>query len=117
MGAAGQNSYFISTMDGSLAGSGKLYSDPQGVEFKQGDRVGVLVDLGAGSLRFYLNGVQCGPGYTAGVTGPLLPAIAIATCGAVVTAVPGAEFGAPATAGGGVVIAAEATSGGKGGAH
>ena len=42
----------------------------------KGDRVGVLLDLGDGSLRFFKNGVQNGPGYAAGsVTGPVVAAV------------------------------------------
>ena len=40
--------------------------------FDQGDRLGVLVDLNVGSLLFFKNGEQHGPGYPAGsVTGPV----------------------------------------------
>jgi hypothetical protein len=31
-----------------------------------GDRIGVLLDLGAGWMRLYRNGKRCGPGFTAG---------------------------------------------------
>jgi hypothetical protein len=38
--------------------------------------VGMLLDLGDGSLRFFRNGVQHGPGYAAGsVTGPVVAAV------------------------------------------
>jgi hypothetical protein len=38
--------------------------------------MGVLLDLGDGSLRFFKNGVQHGPGYAAGsVTGPVVAAV------------------------------------------
>jgi hypothetical protein len=38
--------------------------------------VGVLLDLNDGSLRFFKNGVQHGPGYPAGsVTGPVVAAV------------------------------------------
>ena len=40
--------------------------------FQQGDRIGVLIDLDAGWLRFYRNGERFGPGFAAGVTGPLV---------------------------------------------
>jgi hypothetical protein len=41
-----------------------------------GDRVGVLLDLGDGSLRFFKNGAQHGPGYAEGsVTGPGVAAV------------------------------------------
>ena len=37
-----------------------------------GDRMGILLDLDDGSLRFFRNGVEHGPGYPAGsVTGPV----------------------------------------------
>jgi hypothetical protein len=60
---------------GSLYGNGKAYDDGAG-GFEQGDRVGVLLDLGDGSLRFFRNGAQHGPGYAAGsVTGPVVAAV------------------------------------------
>jgi hypothetical protein len=34
----------------------------------------VLLDLDAGWLRIYRNGKRCGPGFTGGVTGPLVRA-------------------------------------------
>jgi hypothetical protein len=44
--------------------------------FKHSDRVGVLLDLNSGSLLFFKNGVQHGPGYPAGsVTGPVVVAV------------------------------------------
>jgi hypothetical protein len=46
------------------------------MSYEQGDRVGVLLDLGDGSLRFFKNGAQHGPGYGAGsVTGPVVAAV------------------------------------------
>jgi hypothetical protein len=67
--------WFINGSNGSLCGNGKEYDDRAG-RFKQGDRVGVLLDLDNGSLRFFKNGVQHGPGYPAGsVTGPVVHAV------------------------------------------
>jgi hypothetical protein len=41
-----------------------------------GDRVGLLLDLNEGSLRFFVNDMQRGPGYPAGsVTGPVVCAV------------------------------------------
>ena len=61
--------------EGTLHGNGKEYDDEAG-GFEQGDRVGVLLDLGDGSLRFFKNGAQNGPGYAAGsVTGPVVAAV------------------------------------------
>jgi hypothetical protein len=60
---------------GSLCGNGKYGEDGAG-GFDQGDRVGVLLDLGDGSLRFFRNGAQRGPGYAGGsVTGPVVVAV------------------------------------------
>jgi hypothetical protein len=67
--------WFVHTYSGALCGNGKYYDDEAG-EYKQGDRVGVLLDLNDGSLRFFKNGVQHGSGYAAGsVTGPAVAAV------------------------------------------
>jgi hypothetical protein len=60
---------------GTLWGNGKAYNNYAG-GFEQGDRVGVLLDLGGASLRFFRNGAQHGPGYAAdSVTGPVVAAV------------------------------------------
>jgi hypothetical protein len=67
--------WFISAGTGSLYGNGKDHDDEAG-GYNQGDRVGVLLDLDNGSLRFLKNGVQNGPGFPAGsVTGPVVAAV------------------------------------------
>jgi hypothetical protein len=67
--------WFINAYDGTLYGNGK-YCDDKAGPYKQGDRVGVLLDLDSGSLRFFKNGVGHGPGYAAGsVTGPVVAAV------------------------------------------
>jgi hypothetical protein len=67
--------WFIYAAIGCLYGNGKMNEDKAG-PYKQGDRVGMLLDLGNGSLRFFKNGVQHGPGYPAGsVTGPVVHAV------------------------------------------
>jgi hypothetical protein len=69
------NGWFIRAAYGDLCGNGKQGDDEAGA-YKQGDRVGVLLDLGNGSLRFFKNGVEHGPGYAAGsVTGPVVAAV------------------------------------------
>jgi hypothetical protein len=66
---------FIAAGNGSLFGNGKEDSDYAG-SYTKGDRVGVLLDLNNGSLLFFKNGVQHGPGYAAGsVTGPVVAAV------------------------------------------
>jgi hypothetical protein len=68
------DSWFISA-NGGLHGNGKQIDDKAG-PYKQSDRVGVLLDLDNGSLRFFKNGVQHGPGYPAGsVMGPVVVAV------------------------------------------
>jgi hypothetical protein len=68
--------WFIHCYDGSLCGNGKdCFANGAG-SYNLGDRVGMLVDLDNGSLRFFKNGVQHGPGYAAGsVTGPVVAAV------------------------------------------
>jgi hypothetical protein len=67
--------WFINAHNGALYGNGKYIGDEAG-RYKQGDRVGVLLDLDNGSLRFFKNGVQHGPGFAAGsVTGPVVHAV------------------------------------------
>ena len=69
------NGWFMHAKGGTLWGNGKQNGDRAG-RFEQGDRVGVLLDLGDGSLRFFKNGVQHGQGYAAGsVTGPVVAAV------------------------------------------
>ena len=67
--------WFMAAEYGALWGNGKFYDDGAG-RFEQGDRVGVLLDLDDGSLRFFRNGAQHGSGYAAGsVTGPVVAAV------------------------------------------
>jgi hypothetical protein len=69
------NGWFISGYNGTLFGNGKQDEDEAG-RYTQGDRVGVLLDLVNGSLRFFKNGVEYGPGFAAGsVTGPVVAAV------------------------------------------
>jgi hypothetical protein len=83
------DAYFIYGGDGSLWGNGKCMADPQG-EFAQGGRIGVLLDLDAGWMRLYRNGKRCGPGFTEGVTGPLVRAAELYDTVNKLTVLPGA---------------------------
>jgi hypothetical protein len=78
----GTDSWFISMNSGTLWGNGKpgfdddTWQEEEAGPYKQSDRVGVLLDLNNGSLLFFKNGVQHGPGYAAGsVTGPVVAAV------------------------------------------
>jgi hypothetical protein len=83
------DAYFISGGTGSLWGNGKSYGDPQG-GFAEGDRIGVLLDLDAGWMRLYRNGKLCGPGFTEGVTGPLVRAAQLLLLNGKLTVLPAA---------------------------
>jgi hypothetical protein len=88
--------WFMSAYSGTIWGNGKERDDIAG-EYKQGDRVGVLLDLNDGSLRFFKNGVQHGPGYAAGsVTGPVVAAVQMHSKGHSVRLLPNAEVPANA---------------------
>ena len=80
---------FISGGNGGLYGNGKNHADYQ-CEFAEGDRIGVLLDLDAGWMRFYRNGKRCGPGFTEGVTGPLVRAAQLYGTADKLTVLPGA---------------------------
>jgi hypothetical protein len=58
-------------------------------KFEQGDRIGVLLDLDVGLMRFFRNDKRWGPGFT-GVVGPLVRAAQLVEEGDMVTALPGA---------------------------
>jgi hypothetical protein len=83
--------WFIDAISGALYGNGKEYSDAAGA-YTHGDRVGVLLDLDDGSLSFFKNGVQHGPGYPAGsVTGPVVAAVQLYNAGSEVRYLPNAQ--------------------------
>jgi hypothetical protein len=83
--------WFIGAASGALYGNGKSDDDRTG-NYKLGDRVGMLLDLDNGSLRFLKNGVQHGPGFPAGsVTGPVVAAVQMYHKDAGVRLLPNAE--------------------------
>jgi hypothetical protein len=68
--------WFMATKNGALYGNGKYSSDSRAYSSRSGDRFGVLLDLNDGSILFFKNGVQHGPGYPAGsVVGPVVHAV------------------------------------------
>ena len=83
------DAYYIYRGSGGLFGNGKGNTDKQG-GFAKGDRIGVLLDLDAGWMRIYRNGKRCGPGFTNGVTGPLVRAAQLREGGDKITVLPGA---------------------------
>jgi hypothetical protein len=83
--------WFVRAYDGTLYGNGKYQGDEAG-GFEQGDRVGVLLDLGGGSVCFFRNGAQHGSGYAAGsATGPVVAALQMVCQNASVRLLPNAQ--------------------------
>jgi hypothetical protein len=83
--------WFIDAVNGALWGNGKYYDVAAG-GCKQGDRVGVLLDLDNGSLRFFKNSVAHGPGHAAGsVTGPVVHAVQMCSKGTSVRLLPNTQ--------------------------
>ena len=77
--------YYLETCGGVLWGSGKSNRNNHGHGIlAKGDRIGCLLDLDAGWLRYYRNGHRFGPGFTSGVTGPLLRAVELSAKGTAV---------------------------------
>jgi hypothetical protein len=81
------DAYYIDGGSGGLFGNGKLRAEATG-KFAKADRVGVLLDLDAGWMRFYRNGQRWGAGFTEGVTGPLVRAAEFYNKGDKATALP-----------------------------
>ena len=84
------DAWYFSPYNGGLYGNGKVRDDGQG-KLKVGDRVGVLVDLDGGeggdggSVRFFVNGSEYGPGFKSGVTGPVVLGVELTRKDQVVT--------------------------------
>jgi hypothetical protein len=106
--------WFLRASKGALCGNGKSDDDsagewapsavvdlflslcPLGTQppgrCEQGDRIGILVDMDKGTLLFYKNGVQHGPGYPAGsVVGPVVHAVQMFGSGQSVRLLPNAQ--------------------------
>ena len=90
------NVWYLSAYSGGLFGNGKHNDDEQG-KLKVGDRVGVLVDLDGGeggdggSVRFFVNGSEYGPGFKSGVVGPVVLGVELFFINQKVTLLPEAE--------------------------
>jgi hypothetical protein len=91
--------FYINGHCGGLYGHGQKLVNHHPPRLKQGDCIGVLLDLDAGWMQFYHNGARWGPGFTEGVTGPLLRAVELCNLGDQLTALPGAVAPAPEMAG------------------
>ena len=84
--------WLIGAKTGGLWGNGKEDDDRAGA-FNNGDRMGILLDLDDGSLRFFKNGVGHGPGYPAGsVAGPVARAVQLCDIQGAVRLLPGAAW-------------------------
>ena len=82
---------FLNLYEGSLVGGGKFYADPQGTNVvKVGDEIELRLDADTGSLIFYRNGTQFGPGFATGeveAINGLVLAVGLAVVGQAVTIV------------------------------
>ena len=74
-------SWGMSTRSGSLSFRGKVNSWAGRRPAAEGDRVGMLVDLGTGSLTVFLNRVKLGTMVPSGLRGPLLWMAELSTAG------------------------------------
>ena len=83
------NAWYLFAHTGGLYGQGKNNESPQG-KLAVGDRVGVLLNLDEGWLRFYVNGKVFGPGFPSGVTGPVVIAVELRDVGQQVLLLPDA---------------------------
>ena len=90
------NAWYLDACFGGLYGNGKDSADAQG-ELNVGDRVGMLVDLDGGeggeggSVRFFVNGSEYGPGFKRGVTGPVVLGVELYAQGLVATLLPDSQ--------------------------
>ena len=85
------SAYFICEENGSLFGNGKHGTDPQGYPkrvFGTGDHIGMLLDLDAGWMRFFINGVRCRIGVPSGMKGPYVRAVVFWEAGLSAMALP-----------------------------
>lgn len=90
------NGWFLRPDDGSLYGAGlDLGSGGQGQgAFTCGDRVGVRLDLGDGTLQFFKNGIAFGAGFSAGtIAGEVVMAVELVCPGQSVTLKQGGALG------------------------
>jgi hypothetical protein len=76
---------------GTLCGNGKEYSDYVGF-INEGQIVSMEADLDKGTLRFWVDGKQHGPGFMSGVQGRVRWAVSLAYKGAAVEIVPTPEL-------------------------
>jgi hypothetical protein len=96
--SAGKLHLFGNGKGGSATAAGGCDGDVSHVDtgegqlFKHGDRIGCLLDLDEGWLRFFRNGVRLRQEYASGVTGPLVRSVEVSGGGegVVLTALPGA---------------------------
>ena len=77
--------------DGHLYGNGKFVQDEAG-DIKEGQIVSMEADLDKGTLRFWVDGKQHGPGHSSGVLGRVHWAVSMYFKGASVEIVPTPEL-------------------------
>jgi len=92
-----RRAYLIGTVLGGLFGNG--HAGGAGVRLgrplEDGDRLGWLVDLGAGTLQFFVNGAPVPQAVHTGVVGPLRAVIELHNTGDTVELLRGVSFAVP----------------------
>jgi hypothetical protein len=87
--------WFMCASEGSLWGNGKSAEDSAG-RCEQGDRIGLMLDFDEGSLLFFKNGQQHGPGFPAGsVEGGVVHALQMFSSGQSARLIPNAQLPLP----------------------
>ena len=81
----GDGPYVLESFHANITGRHRGYKDEAGY-VPEGARLGCKLDLDAGTLTFYLNGVKHGPGWT-GVVGPVKRCVEMYNEGDVLTLV------------------------------
>ena len=84
------DAWFMYMYNGGLFGNGKSSADAAGA-FATGDRLGMRLDLNAGTLSFFKNGSPHGPGHT-GVAGPVKRCVEMYGADSSVTVLPNVSF-------------------------
>jgi hypothetical protein len=92
-----QDGWFMNCSTGSISGNGADAHDfiERGVcdGFVNGDRLGVLLDLNKGQMKFFKNGMSYGPGFPPGsVTGPVYHAAQLYYCSDGIRMIPDAPW-------------------------
>ena len=88
---ASTDAWYMYTFTGALCGNGK-YGDDRAGQINEGQIVSMEADLDKGTLRFWVDGKQHGPGFMSGVEGRLRWAVSVCHKGGAAEIVPTPEL-------------------------